>query len=105
VILAESLLADDPAAIIEGVDHGGARGAPQADAGRALAYAAALRVTRFGTANEHSDWETAHHVFTYANAVRQSLKLFSSGPPTAMARSRRCAVCCMGQWRFISPAT
>jgi hypothetical protein len=29
---------------------------------------------RFGTANEHSDWETAHHVFTYANAVHQSLK-------------------------------
>ena len=23
--------------------------------------------------NEHSDWETAHHVFTYANAVHQIL--------------------------------
>ena len=38
-------------------------------AGRSLAYAAALRVARFGSANEHSDWEKAHHVFTYANAV------------------------------------
>src|SRR5262249_2363390 len=36
-------------------------------------YAAALRVARFGSANEHSDWETAHHVFTYANAIQQML--------------------------------
>ena len=36
--------------------------------------AAALRVARFGNANEHADWETAHHVFTYANAVHQMLK-------------------------------
>jgi len=39
-----------------------------------MAYAAALRVARFGTANEHADWETALHVFTYANAIHQSLK-------------------------------
>src|SRR5262249_53186107 len=38
------------------------------------AYAAALRVAHFGTANEHSDWETAHHVFTYANAAHQMVK-------------------------------
>ena len=44
-----------------------------ADLGRALAYGAALRVARFGNANEHSDWETAHHVFTYANALCQML--------------------------------
>jgi len=31
-------------------------------------------VARFGSANEHSDWETAHHVFTYANAVHRMLK-------------------------------
>ena len=37
-------------------------------------YGAALRVARFGNANEHADWETAHHVFTYANAVDQMLK-------------------------------
>jgi hypothetical protein len=33
-----------------------------------------LRVARFGNANEHGDWETAHHVFTYCNAVHQGLK-------------------------------
>jgi hypothetical protein len=30
-------------------------------------------VARFGNANEHADWETAHHVFTYANALCQML--------------------------------
>jgi hypothetical protein len=30
-------------------------------------------VARFGNANEHSDWETAHHVFSFANAVHQML--------------------------------
>jgi hypothetical protein len=31
-------------------------------------------VARFGNANEFADWETAHHVFTYANALDQMLK-------------------------------
>jgi nitrite reductase/ring-hydroxylating ferredoxin subunit len=72
--LADNLLGDDPAAIIDALTAAASAGASPADIGRALAYAAALRVARFGTANEHSDWETAHHVFTYANAVHQVLK-------------------------------
>jgi hypothetical protein len=55
-------------------------GASPTDLGRSLAYAAALRVARFGSANEHSDWETAHHVFTYANAVHQMLKRIDTDP-------------------------
>jgi len=31
-------------------------------------------LARFGNANEHADWETAHHVFTTPNAVHQMLK-------------------------------
>jgi hypothetical protein len=38
-------------------------------------------VAHFGTANEHSDWETAHHVFTYTNAVHQALKRIGSAAP------------------------
>jgi hypothetical protein len=72
--LAERLLGDDPVAIIDAFAAAARDGGTPADLGRALAYAAALRVARFGTANEHSDWETAHHVFTYANAVHQALK-------------------------------
>jgi hypothetical protein len=67
--LSDHLLGDDTAAIIDALTAAARDGASPADLGRALAYAAALRVARFGTANEHSDWETAHHVFTYANAV------------------------------------
>ena len=78
-LLAERLLADDPVAIIDALKAAARAGASPADLGRALAYAAALRVARFGTANEHADWETAHHVFTYANAVHQSLKRIGSG--------------------------
>jgi hypothetical protein len=73
-VLAERLLADDPISIIEALKDGARSGASPADLGKSLAYAAALRVARFGTANEHSDWETAHHVFTYANALHQALK-------------------------------
>jgi nitrite reductase/ring-hydroxylating ferredoxin subunit len=71
--LAQELLGDDPAGIVDALNEAIRAGAAPADLGRSLAYAAALRVARFGNANEHADWETAHHVFTYANAVHQML--------------------------------
>jgi nitrite reductase/ring-hydroxylating ferredoxin subunit len=74
VPLAHELLADDPEAVIEALKGAIRAGALPADLARSLAYAAALRVARFGTANEHADWETAHHSFTYCNAVHQALK-------------------------------
>ena len=72
--LARQLLADDPAAIISALSDAIGAGATAIDLSRALAYAAALRVAWFGTANEHSDWETAHHAFTYCNGLHQLLK-------------------------------
>lgn len=72
--LARELLGDDPARIVDALKAAIRAGAAPADLSRSLAYAAALRVARFGNANEHADWETAHHVFTYANAVDQMLK-------------------------------
>jgi nitrite reductase/ring-hydroxylating ferredoxin subunit len=69
-----ALLADDPAAVLAALTRARQDGAEAADLARALAYAAALRVARFAPSNEHGDWETAHHVFTYANAVHQALK-------------------------------
>ena len=76
--LAQDLLGDDPGAIIGALEAAVSDGASFADLGRSLCYAAALRVARFGTANEHADWETAHHVFTYCNAVHQGLKRIGS---------------------------
>jgi hypothetical protein len=76
--LGEDLLGDDPAAIIEAIKAAIGAGAAPADLGRSLAYAAALRVARFGNANEHGDWETAHHVFTHANALHHMLERIGS---------------------------
>jgi hypothetical protein len=71
--LARELLGDDPVRIVGSLKAAVRAGAAPADLGRSLAYGAALRVARFGTANEHADWETAHHVFTFANALHQML--------------------------------
>jgi nitrite reductase/ring-hydroxylating ferredoxin subunit len=76
--LAHHLLGDDPSAIVIALKTAISDGADFADLGRSLFYAAALRIARFGTANEHGDWETAHHVFTYCNAVHQGLKRIGS---------------------------
>jgi nitrite reductase/ring-hydroxylating ferredoxin subunit len=76
--LARELLGDDPERIIDALKAAIRTGATPVDLGRSLAYGAALRVARFGNANEHADWETAHHVFTYANAVHQMLKRIES---------------------------
>jgi hypothetical protein len=81
--LAHHLLGDDPSAIIVALKTAISNKADFADLGRSLCYAAALRISRFGTANEHGDWETAHHVFTYCNAVHQGLKRIGSAPDLA----------------------
>ncbi len=83
--LAQTLLADDPAMIVAALIAAASGGASCDGLGRALCYAAALRVAQFGTANEHSDWEAAHHVFTYCNAAHQALKRISGDPKAAEA--------------------
>ncbi len=72
--LGRKLLGDDPAGIVDAIKAAVSDGAVPTDLGRSLAYGAALRVALFGNANEHADWETAHHVFTYANALCQMLE-------------------------------
>jgi nitrite reductase/ring-hydroxylating ferredoxin subunit len=74
IALAHELLGDDPVKIIYALKAAIRSGASPSDLSRSLAYGAALRVARFGNANEHSDWETAHHVFTYANAIDQMVR-------------------------------
>ena len=84
--LAEAILGEEPEPIIAALKAAIAAGAQPTDLSRALAYAAALRVARFGTSNEFSDWNAAHHAFTYCNALHQALKRITSadhGPPDA----------------------
>lgn len=72
--LARALLGDDPIKIVDALKAAIRAGAAPTDLGQSLAFGAALRVARFGNANEHADWETAHHVFTHANALHQMLR-------------------------------
>ena len=71
--LTATLLGDDPAAIVTALSAALAAGAPLTAVSRAVSYAAALRVARFHTSNEFSDWITVLHTFTHANAVHQLL--------------------------------
>ncbi len=80
--LAADLLGEEPAPIIDVLLQAIRAGALASDLARALAYAAALRIARFGTANEFSDWDTALHAFTYANAVHQLLKHAEEARPS-----------------------
>ena len=68
-----TLLEDDPAVIVDAVLDALASGAEPEQLGRALAFAAALRITRFHVQNDHQDWDVVHHGFTSANAVHQLL--------------------------------
>jgi nitrite reductase/ring-hydroxylating ferredoxin subunit len=82
--LADALLGDEPVAIVDELKNALRAGARGVDLGRSLAYAAAVRVARFGTSNEHSDWDTAHHAFTYCNALHQLLKRIGADAPAAL---------------------
>jgi hypothetical protein len=72
--LAHAILGDQPAAIVTALLDSIRGGAHPLDLTKALAYAAALRIAHFGTANELADWITALHTFTYANALHQAMK-------------------------------
>jgi nitrite reductase/ring-hydroxylating ferredoxin subunit len=71
--LAWELLADEPTDVTDALVRAHAAGATDEELGRALAYAAALRIGRFHVQNDHGDWDTVHHSFTAANALHQAL--------------------------------
>jgi hypothetical protein len=83
--LVETLLGDNADDAMRALLAAVREGAALSELGAALAYAAALRIARFGTANEHSDWESAHHAFTHANALHRMLIRLEAGgrAPTA----------------------
>jgi nitrite reductase/ring-hydroxylating ferredoxin subunit len=85
-VLAQLLLGDDPAAIVVALKSAIRAGATATDLSCAVADAAAQRIALFGTSNEHSDWDTALHCFTYCNAVHQLLTRISAEKPTEPER-------------------
>ena len=68
-----SVLAEDPTEVVSAIDDAIIAGATAEELGRAVAYGAALRITRFHTQNDHGDWDQVHHAFTAANALHQAL--------------------------------
>ncbi|MFI5047603.1 MAG: Rieske (2Fe-2S) protein [Acidimicrobiia bacterium] len=71
--LAWTMLGDDPETVVAALVDATAAGAGAEQLARAVAYAAALRLVRFHTQNDHADWNTVHHAFTAANALHQAL--------------------------------
>ncbi|MDJ0716439.1 MAG: Rieske (2Fe-2S) protein [Prochloraceae cyanobacterium] len=67
------LLGEDPTAIATSLLAALRDGATEEELGGTVAYAAALRIAQFHTNNDFRDWDTAHHSFTFANAVHQGL--------------------------------
>ncbi len=72
--LAWQFLTDDPDAVVDALLEALRAGASEEQIGKALAYAAALRITRFHTQNDFGDWDTVHHSFTTANALHHALQ-------------------------------
>jgi nitrite reductase/ring-hydroxylating ferredoxin subunit len=67
----ETLLSDDPEAIVNTLCDAIANGATRAELTDAVARAATRRVAYFATSNEFNDWNTVHHTFVYANAAHE----------------------------------
>jgi hypothetical protein len=74
VRLAESIRSEDPREVVAALRSAIEAGATPTQLTRSLCYAAAMRIARFGTANEFGDWITALHTFTYCNALHQILR-------------------------------
>ena len=72
------LLGDNPAAIINILIESLQAGAKYEELAAIVAYAAALRIAQFPITNEYSDWNTALHTFTFANAVQQAIRRLPS---------------------------
>jgi hypothetical protein len=78
------LLVAEPADLVAALGGAIELGARPTDLTRHLCYAAAMRIARFGTANELGDWITALHTFTYCNALHQACKRMNGASPEAL---------------------
>jgi hypothetical protein len=69
--LVDLLLGEDPQATVDAFLQALQQGTSSVALAETVVHAATLRVLRFGTANEHSDWDTVHHTLTYASATAE----------------------------------
>ena len=82
--LVERVLGDDPLDVLAAVEEALAGGAAPAAVGAAITRAAGLRLARFATSNEVSDWFNPQHTLIFCNAVQRAL-LRTGGPDVVRA--------------------
>lgn len=76
--MTEILLGESPQEIVAALNDALRAGAKPTQLAQEVAYAAAVRICRFGTQNEFGDWIAVLHTFTYANALHGALQRGSS---------------------------
>ena len=72
--LSSFLLGDDPLAILRELEKALAGNVAPLTLAREVSYAAALRLARFATSNEVTDWFNPQHSYIHTNAVYQAVK-------------------------------
>lgn len=101
--LVEQVLAGDPAAVIAALETALRDGAAPAAVGAAVTRAAGLRLARFATSNEVSDWFNPQHTFIFCNAVQQAL-LRTTAPAVVRALFQAAIAVYMDRYLNVPPA-
>lgn len=72
------LLGDNAQAIADSLLNALRKGCSEVEIAEIVTYTAALRIAQFSTNNDFNDWDSAHHTFTFANAVHQGMRRVAS---------------------------
>ena len=72
--LAQRMLGDNPADILDAIKDAIRAGATAEQLGSVVAHAAFLRMAHFHVSNEFNDWDTVHNTLTAANALHRALQ-------------------------------
>ena len=101
--LVAQLLGDDPLQVIAAVEAALRDGTAPAAVGAAVTRAAGLRLARFATSNEVSDWFNPQHTFIFCNAVQRAL-LRSTAPDVVRALLQAAIAVYMDRYLNVPPA-
>ena len=101
--LVAQVLGDDPLQVIAAVEAALGDGTAPAAVGAAVTRAAGLRLARFATSNEVSDWFNPQHTFIFCNAVQRAL-LRSTAPDVVRALLQAAIAVYMDRYLNVPPA-
>ena len=101
--LVAQVLGDDPLQVVAALEEALRDGAAPAAVGAAVTRAAGLRLARFATSNEVSDWFNPQHTFIFCNAVQQAL-LRSDAPDVVRALLQAAIAVYLDRYLNVPPA-